>query len=132
MATGRRARVLVVEDDPTLAPLMAEALAGDGYEVEVARDGADAIAAIRRRRPDLILLDLMMPVMSGWDFLSLYREVPGPHAPVLVITAASASTLLGVEASPDVEAVVRKPYSVDRVLSLVAHHIGHIRPPEAP
>ena len=123
----RRARVLVVEDDTTLASLMAEALTEDGYEVEVSSDGADAIAAIRRQRPDLIILDLMMPVLSGWDFLSLYREVPGPHAPVLVIPAASASPLLGVEASPDVAAVVRKPYSVDRVLALVAHHIGHIR-----
>src|SRR5687767_13467268 len=86
---GKTARVLVVDDDEHILALLGEALGMEGYEVMGALDGAAAVSAIRRSRPDLILLDLMMPVLDGFSFLDLYKQLPGPHAPVIVITAAA-------------------------------------------
>ena len=123
-----KARVLVVEDSAEVAQMLTEVLTEDGYAVELALDGAGAIDAVKQRRPDLILLDLMMPGYSGWDFLTMYRLTTPPYAPILVITAAPETTLLGVDSSLGVQEVVRKPYSVDHVLALVRAHTAH-RPP---
>ena len=111
--------ILIVEDEPDVRALLGEVLAEDGYEVSTAGDGAEAIAMLRKRRPDAIVLDLMMAGLDGWDFLSLYRQLPGPHAPVIVVTAAARG---GVERAHDsgADAVVTKPFSVDRLLNLVA------------
>lgn len=114
--------ILIVEDEPAVRALLVEVLSEDGYEVSSAGDGAEAIAMLRKRRPDAIVLDLMMTGLDGWDFLSLYRQLPGPHAPVIVVTAAARG---GVERAHDhgADAVVTKPFSVDRLLDLVAYQV---------
>ena len=114
--------ILIVEDDPDVRNLLSEVLSEDGYDVASAQDGAEAIAQLRRRRPDAILLDLMMAGLDGWDFLTLYRQLPGPHAPVIVVTAAARG---GIERAHDegADAVVTKPFSVDRLLDLVAMQV---------
>jgi CheY-like chemotaxis protein len=114
--------ILVVEDDPVLRGLVADVAAESGAEIDRAGDGAEAIAAIRRRRPDLILLDLMMPGIDGWRFLEIYRQLPGPHAPVVVLSAASAPARFGV--APDVSEVIAKPFSIDHLLEVVQRHLG--------
>ena len=83
-------------------------------------DGASAIARIRAARPDAIVLDLMMPGMSGQEFLRLYRQLPGPHAPVIVISAAGYGARQHAAVS-GAEAVLAKPFGTDRLLDLVAH-----------
>ncbi len=125
-----KARVLVVDDDPHVVQLLVAALTDDGYQVDVAKNGAEALAALRRQ-PDLLLLDLMMPGYSGWDFVSSYRKTPGPHAPVIVVTAAPDSTLLGLAATPGVEAVVRKPFSLNHLLAIMRQQTGHGQMPPA-
>ncbi len=117
-----RPHILVVDDDPDVRSLLHSLATSEGYEVTTAADGADAIAAIRQRRPDVILLDLMMPVIDGWSFLDLYRQLPGPHAPVIVITAAAREARNAV--SHSVGEVVPKPFSVDKVLALVHRYTG--------
>ena len=81
--------VLVVDDDPQILAMLKEALQEDGYDVATARNGIEAMKAVRRRQPDVILLDLMMPVIDGAGFMELYLQVPGRHAPIIVITAAA-------------------------------------------
>ena len=81
-------RVLVVEDDPDLAALEAELLEEHGHRVEVASNGREALAAVERAAPDLILLDMKMPVMSGREFADEYRRVQPSPAPIVVVTAA--------------------------------------------
>lgn len=71
--SGPTARVLVIDDDEHILALLTEALSSEGYEVAAAMDGAAGIGAIRKRRPDVILLDLMMPMLDGYSFLELYR-----------------------------------------------------------
>ena len=123
MSDGPIGRVLVVDDDEDIRTLLRAALTDAGYEVTMAADGQDAIEAVRRRRPDVILLDLMMPRVSGWGFTERYAREPGPHAPIIVITAASGQVLRLPEQG--VTRVVPKPFSVDALLSHVERAVGH-------
>ena len=71
---GIQKRVLVVDDDASIRELLSTALEEDGYEVVPAVNGQDALAVCERWRPDVIVLDLMMPVMDGWTFAKRLRE----------------------------------------------------------
>ena len=82
------ARVLIVEDDDIIREFVSIALRGVGYDVTTASHGAAALDIVNADEPGLILLDMRMPVMDGWQFSRLYREFPAPRAPVIVVTAA--------------------------------------------
>jgi CheY-like chemotaxis protein len=68
--------VLVVDDDPDILDAICDILQGEGYRVSRARHGLEALDKVNEERPTLILLDLMMPVMNGWDFRSHQLEEP--------------------------------------------------------
>ena len=85
--TERPRRVLVVEDDTSIRDTLELALTVQGYEVATAANGREAMALLRRWRPDLIVLDLMMPVMDGWNFRAEQRRAGYDDVPVLVLTA---------------------------------------------
>jgi len=82
----RPPRILVVDDDEDGRLLVAQILQDAGYEVDGAADGADALERIGTSRPDLVILDLQMPFVDGWDVLERIRSVPAPP-PVVVVTA---------------------------------------------
>jgi len=108
--------VLIVEDDPALAALLAEVLGEDGYDVRIASDGARALEIVAVQPPAVILLDLMLPGMSGPE---LYAELRsrGVSAPVLVISASrnGAATARGMGA----DSFIAKPFDIDEVLTRV-------------
>jgi hypothetical protein len=80
--------VLVVEDDPATRELIRRTLSGDGWAVCEAENGRSALSTVARSRPDLILLDLMMPEMDGFEFVEQLRANPDWRAiPVVVVTA---------------------------------------------
>ncbi len=109
---ARAKRVLVVDDDRDIRELLVELLASEGYEVASAADGRRALAEARAHRPDVILLDLMMPVMSGWEFRQEQLRDPGlADIPVVVVTA--------FEESIDGTELLRKPFLVEDVLDAV-------------
>jgi CheY-like chemotaxis protein len=82
------ARVLVVDDDPDIREIVATVLEGDGYEVDTASNGAEALRKVGEHEPDAVILDAMMPVMTGWEFLAIWRSRPAnARAPVLVVSA---------------------------------------------
>ena len=111
-------RVLVVDDDRDVLALLDEVLGDAGYAVSTATDGEEGLRAAVRDRPDVILLDLMMPNVSGWRFLELYRHAPAPHAAVVVVSALRPEALdLGRLAGAD--AVVPKPFGLDQLLAVV-------------
>ncbi len=112
-----RVRVLVVDDDPDIGEFVSLALSDLGYDVDAVRNGRAALSSIDERPPGLILLDMRMPVMDGWEFARAYRERPGPHAPILVFTAARDAAQRASEVSAD--AHLAKPFSLDDLIDLV-------------
>jgi len=81
-------RVLVVDDDPPVVELLRQALSDAGFQVEAAPDGAHALLAIDALRPDLVVLDAMMPVMDGFQVLRTLRERPATaDLPVVMLTS---------------------------------------------
>jgi DNA-binding response OmpR family regulator len=81
-------RVLIVEDDPLTAELIADALQERGFSTDLTVNGAEALAQLQVVRPDIIVLDLMMPVMHGWDFVECYRDVAGGEPMLIVVVSA--------------------------------------------
>jgi two-component system phosphate regulon response regulator PhoB len=82
--------ILLVEDDPDIRHLVAYKLVRAGFEVTEAADGADALAAVREHTPDLVILDVRMPMMSGLDVCRELREDPRTaETPIIMLTARS-------------------------------------------
>jgi len=103
-----RPRVLVVDDDPALAEMLTIVLRGEGFDTAVVRDGARAVEVFRDLHPDLILLDLMLPGMSGMDVCKEIRVESG--VPIIMLTARTdtVDVVLGLEAGAD--DYVMKPF----------------------
>jgi two-component system, chemotaxis family, chemotaxis protein CheY len=115
--------VLVVEDDEVISMTVASLLREEGYAVVTAANGQAALECIARERPCLILLDMEMPVMDGWSFAAAYRQTPGPHAPILMLTAAHDAHHRAAEILAD--GVIDKPFDIDDLLQQVAEHASH-------
>ncbi|WP_020496361.1 MULTISPECIES: MtrAB system response regulator MtrA [Sciscionella] len=96
-----KARVLVVDDDPALAEMLTIVLRGEGFETAVVGDGTKALPAMREMRPDLVLLDLMLPGMNGIDVAKAIRAESG--VPIVMLTAKSdtVDVVLGLESGAD-------------------------------
>jgi len=87
MNTGQRGRVLVVDDEPTIAEIVARYLERAGYETRSAADGHAALARASTWHPDLVVLDLMLPGLDGLEVMRLLRETGGPRVAVILLTA---------------------------------------------
>jgi CheY-like chemotaxis protein len=113
--------VLVVDDDDSICEFLATALSDEGYTVTTARNGRVALARLDQVEPDLILLDMRMPVLNGWEFATHYRARHGPHAPVVVMTAARDAA--GRAAQVQAEAFLAKPFDLDDLLAVAARFV---------
>lgn len=116
-ATPAAKTVLVCEDDSNLRTLIRLAL-GDGYEIHEAATGPDALALLEHAKPDLIVLDLMLPGLSGLDLLTEIRTAEGHQkTPVVVISAWAHSDEAAVAAGAD--RFVAKPFDPEELLATV-------------
>jgi CheY-like chemotaxis protein len=115
--------ILVVDDYEDNRQMYAELLAFAGYRVDEARDGAEAIAATLRLLPDLVVMDLSLPVIDGWEATRrLKADERTKHIPILALTGHAAEGLAGhSESAHDAgcDAFLAKPCSPDRLLELV-------------
>jgi CheY-like chemotaxis protein len=118
-----RSRILIVEDDGPSRQVMALALQDGGYAVDLVGDGLAALPRAAAAPPDLIVLDLRMPVLDGAGFLRAYRAQPGPRAPVLLVTAAATPAVADLE----VDAVLAKPFDLTELYRTV-EELLRIRP----
>lgn len=102
-------KILVVDDKPELRTLLKSYLTQEGFEISTAGDGREALFVARREKPDLIILDLMMPEMGGYDFMHAYRREA--ETPVIILTARleESDKVLGLELGAD--DYVTKPFS---------------------
>src|SRR5260370_1318648 len=113
-----RPQVLVVEDDPDILSSLAEVIREEGCEVATAANGYQALAEVSRQQPDLIFLDLMMPLMNGWKFIEALRaRLPAGRPPIVLLSAANnlakQAELLGVRR------FLQKPFDLADVARLV-------------
>jgi CheY-like chemotaxis protein len=112
--------VLVVDDDPDMAETMVMVLREAGYCVRSAGDGKQALEAVAERVPSLILLDVLMPVMDGWQCAREVRKRYGRRVPIIVVTAAED---VRARAEPmDVDDVLPKPFELDDLLQAVERY----------
>jgi CheY-like chemotaxis protein len=118
MIVAEKAAVLLVDDDQDVLDALAELLSDEGFEVAEAHNGCEALDLMRGAPPALVLLDLMMPVMSGLEFLE--RKSRDPElAPIPVVIISGISIEM-----PDDLPIIRKPFDADSVLEAVRLHIG--------
>jgi CheY-like chemotaxis protein len=118
-------RVLVIEDDDRVRRVVVLMLDVAGYEVQTAQDGMDALAVLQRWRPDVILLDLMMPVMDGWAFRR--AQLGDAHLATIPVVVLSAGYAPGPRATAlAAAAVLPKPFRLAALLETVNHLTNRI------
>ena len=119
LAAAGPACVLVAEDDPAIRVLLVEALEAAGFRVSPVRDGFAALNEVRRAAPDVVVLDLNLPLLDGQEFLDAWRTVaPSLDVPILVLSASS--ELPPLFASVGVQDHIVKPFDIDVVVASVA------------
>ncbi len=119
--TGRR-DVLVVEDDQDLVSLLEMVLLDAGHAVRTAADGLEALERVEEAMPGLILLDMRMPRMNGWEFTREFRARHDRACPIVVVTAAENAAARAREIGAD--GWLAKPFDLDDVLRAVERHLG--------
>jgi len=113
-------RVLLVEDDPAVRRILALQLQTRGFAVRVAADGAEGFRALQEALPDCVVLDLMMPVMDGFELLKRIRSLGRTAGlPVLILTASEDERHRLRSQQYFADAYVNKPYELDRVVQTI-------------
>jgi len=108
-------KILIVEDDPNLMAILKYNLLKEGYSLVIAVDGAQAVEIARREKPDLILLDVMLPVLSGFEVCRILRK--GMSVPIMMLTAKTEEVdkIVGLEIGAD--DYMTKPFSMRELLA---------------
>jgi two-component system phosphate regulon response regulator PhoB len=118
-----RPLILVVEDDPDLLALLVTALGHEGYRVATAQDGEEALVSARRNRPDLIVLDLMLPRMNALQFRAEQRRDAGLSSiPIICLSGASHAATVALELGTD--DCLAKPVDFDRLLAVITKQLA--------
>lgn len=122
--------VLVVEDDPNIAKMLRRGLIFEGYEAEIAEDGAEALDMARERMPDLVVLDIMLPEIDGIEVCRKLRAAS--EVPILMLTAKEAvpDRVAGLDAGADDYMV--KPFAFEELLARVRALLRRHQPSEGP
>ena len=123
-------RILVIEDDPAIARVLADNLRFESYEVLTAADGEAGYRLIGEKRPDLVVLDLMLPKMSGYEICRKARE-HGFGMPIVMLTARGeeGDRVLGLDLGAD--DYVSKPFSIRELLARIRAILRRSQPPAA-
>ena len=108
--------ILVIDDEPDSRESGADILSVEGSQVQTAANGADGLLLVARARPSLIVLDMRMPIMNGWAFVSALRA-SGVKVPILVLTAAQNARRWAEEVNAD--GYVGKPFDLEELLTAV-------------
>ena len=111
MASGKR--VVCIEDEPEMIDLVKLILSRKGYQVVGAMGGREGLEAVGREMPDLVLLDLMMPVLDGWQFLQEARQNPALASIPVVVTSAAP------DLPNDTAGALRKPLDLDELVGVL-------------
>lgn len=114
-------RLLAVDDSPMLLGMLSKCLREGGHEVFTAKNGQEALEQVREVRPDLVVTDLNMPVMSGLDFIEAIRAEPaGQGLPIVLLTTEIAPELIERARAVRATGWLNKPLDGPRLLALVS------------
>jgi len=116
-------RILIVDDEPSVLDVMATVLLDAGYSVQTAADGYIALEIIDLAPPDLIITDVMMPHLNGWELLD-HTHARNPDLPVILMSAGDWMRRRGTTPIPDHAVFLGKPFSVEELLELVVRLTG--------
>ncbi|MGQ9896743.1 MAG: response regulator [Acidobacteriota bacterium] len=127
--TNTKKHILVVDDDADVRELLVELLACSGYEVSTAEDGIGAMMLLKKRVPDLIILDIMMPVIDGTHLIQVIRANNNPEmwrVPILICSASEKidEVLESSEFNLAPEDCLRKPFETSDLLRRVADRLA--------
>jgi DNA-binding response OmpR family regulator len=118
-------KILIMDDEPNIADLLTETLADEGYETHMTTQSLRFYDAVREHKPDLVLLDLMMPYLDGRDELKLMAMAVDRQIPVIVVTAfLGAGNEERAFREAGVVHIVYKPFDLDKLVDLVKSTIG--------
>jgi len=113
--------LLIVDDDPNIRELLAVNLAAAGYGITTAADGSEALSRVRERRPDCIILDIMMPEIDGWEFCKSIRDDPELYDTKIVMLTAKGTEkdkMIGRDIFKADE-YMTKPFDVDELQKVI-------------
>ncbi|TAK34526.1 MAG: response regulator [Chloroflexota bacterium] len=117
--------ILVVDDDPDLLEMVGLVLESAGYAVLPAMNGIEALRRVQEGHPALILLDMKMPLMDGWEFMARYRQLHNHQSPVIILTAAQDARAWAEQVQAD--GYLAKPFDIADLLNIVDKHIRGAR-----
>ncbi|NNJ11927.1 diguanylate cyclase [Chloroflexales bacterium ZM16-3] len=119
-----QARILVADDDPALCLLLRETLQDAGYEVTIAGNGDELVRMAQDQPPELILVDLMMPLMDGFEAIrQLRNDTRTAHLPMIILTARSTSSDVVTGFDSGADDYIIKPYDIDVLLARIRSHL---------
>jgi two-component system chemotaxis response regulator CheY len=121
---GHHPRVLIVDDDDELAEVLHQTLRESGYAVATVRHGAAALELIGQIQPDLILLDLKMPIMDGWSFVSQYRRSGKASGRIVLLTGHP--NVREISQSLGADAYIEKPFELIDLIGTIEQQLGAI------
>lgn len=114
---SERPRLLVVDDDDDMCDLLRSVLSEHGYAVATVPHGAAALELVKRHQPQVILLDLRMPIMDGWAFAAQYRRLAQPPAAIVVMSAVRDARQQALALGA--EGYIQKPFGIDELLAVL-------------
>jgi DNA-binding response OmpR family regulator len=126
-------KVLIADDEPNIVTSLEYLMAKSGYDVEVARNGEEALALVESFMPDLVLLDVMMPRRSGYEVCRTMRErAEWRHIRIVMLSAKGREAEVNKGLSLGADAYVTKPFSNRELIAKVAALLAERAPPESP
>lgn len=108
----------MVDDEPAIRALVARVAQRAGFDVDVARDGAEAIAKLDTKRFGVVILDLMMPIVDGYGVIEHVKASGGEHPAIILVSAADTAALRRVDGEI-VHSVIRKPFDIDVLADMI-------------
>ena len=125
MVTERRKKILIVDDESIMVSILQRHVSNAGFVFEVASNGQEALDKIQKEMPDLVLLDLMMPGMSGFETCRRIRaDEKTKKLPVIIITALRSDTDSADAAACGANEFMVKPINADHLAKRLRHHLG--------
>ena len=124
-------KILVVDDEPTIVRLMEFILARQGHEMQVAVNGEEALEKIRAHAPDLVLLDIMMPRIDGYEVARAVRADPATAGlPIIMLSAKAQEEDIRKGVEIGVDEYITKPFSPEHLVTVVAGYLSRLPKPE--